>query len=308
MNENNLIAILLCTYNGSNYLREQLDSFITQNHRNWVVYASDDGSTDGTLDILYEYQCKLGNQLIILDGPRQGFARNFVSLIQHPLVDGDYFAFSDQDDIWFEDKLSRSLTALQSERQGIAALYCSRTQYVDASGKPLGYSPLFSKPPSFRNALVQSLAGANTMLINRWTRELLATTAADARIVAHDWLTYLLVSSYQGVIVYDPVPTLLYRQHSGNLIGSNSGVSRKFVRLINALRGSFCEWNEMNLQILSEHKTSLCQENQQILEQYACARTSPLVERMRLLGNSGVYRQTLAGNLSLLAAAILNKL
>lgn len=308
MNPNNLIAILLCTYNGSNYLREQLDSFIFQNHKNWVVYASDDGSTDGTLDILYEYQCKLGNQLIILDGPRQGFARNFVSLIQHPLVDGDYFAFSDQDDIWLEDKLSRSLTALQSERQDIAALYCSRTQYVDASGKPLGYSPLFSKPPSFRNALVQSLAGANTMLINRRTRELLAATAADARIVAHDWLTYLLVSSYQGVIVYDPVPTLLYRQHSGNLIGSNSGARRKFVRLMSAFRGRFCEWNEMNLQILAEHKASLCQENQQILEQFACARSSPLVKRMRLLVNSGVYRQTLAGNLSLLAAAILNKL
>lgn len=303
-----LIAILLCTYNGSKYLREQLDSFIGQTHRNWVLYASDDGSTDDTLDILREYQRLLGNRLIILEGPREGFARNFISLIQHPVVDGDFFAFSDQDDIWLEDKLARSLTALKRERQDVASLYCSRTQLVDATGHNLGYSPLFSKAPSFRNALVQSLAGANTMLINRRTRELLATTQPHARIVAHDWLTYLLVSSYQGVIIYDQSPTLLYRQHGGNLIGSNTGMRSRLARLIRTLRGRFSEWNEMNLCILLEHKANLAPENQRILEQFDLARRSALPNRLRLLARSGVYRQTLAGNLSLLAAAILNKL
>jgi len=303
-----VIAILLCTYNGSKYLREQLDSFIGQTHKNWVLYASDDGSTDGTRDILLEYQRDLGNQIVMLEGPRQGFARNFISLIQNPVVDGDYFAFSDQDDIWLEDKLARSLSTLQQNNKDVAALYCSRTQLVDASGKKLGYSPLFTKRPSFRNALVQSLAGANTMLVNRRTRELLAATDPNARIVAHDWLTYLIVSGYQGVIVYDPVPTLLYRQHGGNLIGSNTGARRRLIRLICTLRGRFSEWNELNLYILSKHKPSLALENQKTLEQFETARRSPLIKRLRLLAKTGVYRQTLAGNLSLLAAAFLNKL
>ncbi|MBH3412039.1 glycosyltransferase family 2 protein [Pseudomonas putida] len=308
MNENYVIAILLCTYNGSKYLREQLDSFIAQRHANWVLYASDDGSTDGTLDILHEYQRTLGSQLIIFEGPRQGFAKNFISLIQNPNVVADYFAFSDQDDIWLEDKLMRSLAALQPVPAEVAALYCSRTRYIDATGKELGYSPRFGKPPSFRNALVQSLAGANTMLINQRTRALLAATEPDARIVAHDWLTYLLVSSYQGVIVYDPRPSLLYRQHSGNLIGSNAGLKRRLTGLIRTMQGRFSEWNEMNLNILSRHKSRLGQENRELLEQFDTARRSPLIKRMQLLARTGVYRQTTAGNLSLYAAAILNKL
>ena len=308
MNNEHLIAILLCTYNGSNYLREQLDSFVSQTHKNWVVYASDDGSTDRTLDILRSYQKTLGNRIVILQGPRQGFARNFLSLLQHQAVKGDYFAFSDQDDIWMTDKLARGLAALQSQNHDGAALYCSRTELIDAEGNPLGFSPLFSKPPSFRNALVQSLAGANTMLINQQTRALLAATPADARIVAHDWLAYLIVSSHQGLIIYDPKPTLLYRQHGNNLIGSNTGIRHSLIRLTHALRGRFSEWNEMNLNVLLLQKDRLPQQSHQVLEQFELARRSPLFKRVRLLIKAQVHRQTLAGNLSLAAAAILNKL
>ncbi|MND43438.1 putative glycosyltransferase EpsE [compost metagenome] len=308
MNENNLIAILLCTYNGSKYLREQLDSLIEQTHKNWILYVSDDGSSDDTLDILHHYQRTLGTRLFIFEGPRQGFARNFISLIQNPLVDGDYFAFSDQDDIWLDDKLARSLAALQQSRSDVATMYCSRTKLIDAAGKCAGHSPLFTRPPSFRNALVQSLAGANTMLVNRRTQALLAAIEPNAQIVAHDWLTYLLVSSHDGVVIYDPQPTLLYRQHGGNLIGSNTGFRRRLVRLACTLRGRFSEWNEMNLRILAKYKSSLSQDNLRIMEQFATARKSSLFKRLRLLGETGVYRQTLAGNLSLLAAAILNKL
>jgi len=104
------------------------------------------------------------------------------------------------------------------------------------------------------------------------------------------------------------VPTLLYRQHGGNLIGSNTGARRRLIRLICTLRGRFSEWNELNLYILSKHKPSLALENQKTLEQFETARRSPLIKRLRLLAKTGVYRQTLAGNLSLLAAAFLNKL
>ncbi|AIR89972.1 glycosyltransferase family 2 protein [Pseudomonas cremoricolorata] len=308
MNEPTVIAILLCTYNGSAYLREQLDSFIAQTHERWVIYASDDGSTDETLDILRQYQQRLGDQLVILDGPRQGFARNFLSLIQNPAVKGDYFAFSDQDDIWLEDKLARSLAALRQHSLDGPALYCSRTDLVDAQGRHLGFSPYFHKPPSFENALVQSLAGANTMLINACTRQLLAATRPGAHIVAHDWLTYLVVSGYQGVIVYDAQPTLLYRQHHTNLIGCDSSLRSRLTRLTCALRGRFSEWNDMNLALMAMYKPSLPQRNRRILEQFEVARRSPLLKRLRLLGRTGVYRQTLAGNLSLLAAAVLNKL
>ncbi|HCR1066432.1 TPA: glycosyltransferase [Klebsiella aerogenes] len=75
MNINDKIAVLLCTYNGEKYLKEQIDSIINQTYKNWVIYVSDDGSTDGTIAILEEYQRKLGEgRLHITHGPRKGFA------------------------------------------------------------------------------------------------------------------------------------------------------------------------------------------------------------------------------------------
>ncbi|WP_273828209.1 MULTISPECIES: glycosyltransferase family 2 protein [Pseudomonas] len=302
------VAILLCTYNGSTFLGEQLDSFMLQTHKNWAIYASDDGSNDETLTILNRYKQKLGeDRLIILEGPRQGFAKNFLSLIKNSSIVADYFAFSDQDDIWFKDKLERSIAKL-AHIKGIPALYCSRTRLVSSDGHVTGFSPLFLAPPEFGNALVQSIAGANTMLINHQTRELLAETADDATIVAHDWLTYLLVSGCGGKVIYDSTPTLDYRQHAGNLIGANASLKDRLIRLGRMCSGRFNEWSTQNLLVLNSFKQKLAPENQLAMEQFEQARQSSFIRRLYLMKKSGIYRQTPQGNASLFLAACLNKI
>lgn len=302
------VAILLCTYNGSAFISEQLESFAMQTHRNWVIYASDDGSSDETVKLLKEFQTKQGeDRLIILEGPRQGFAKNFLSLIKNPSIDADYFAFSDQDDVWFPDKLERSIARLDHIKN-VPALYCSRTRLIAADRRVIGFSPLFSALPDFRNALVQSIAGANTMLINRETRELMAETANEAPIVAHDWLTYLLVSGCGGRVIYDPAPSLDYRQHGGNLIGANSGLKERLIRLGKMCSGRFSEWSSQNLLILNSVKQRLTPENQLTLEQFEQARQSPFFRRLYLMKKSGVYRQSTQGNASLFLAACLKKI
>src|SRR5690606_13801344 len=96
---NSCVAILLTTYNGERFLCEQLDSIAAQTHQDWVVYVSDDGSTDGTLKTLKRYQAAwVSGRMQILHGPGQGFAKNFMSLIRSPAVDAPYLAFCDQDD------------------------------------------------------------------------------------------------------------------------------------------------------------------------------------------------------------------
>lgn len=302
------VAILLCTYNGAAFLSEQLESFATQTHRNWVIYASDDGSNDETVKLLKGFQDRQGDdRLVILEGPRKGFAKNFLSLIKNPSIDADYFAFSDQDDVWFPDKLERSIAALAGA-QSSPALYCSRTRLVSADRKVIGASPLFVAPPHFRNALVQSIAGANTMLINRQSRALLAGTADDAVIVAHDWLTYLLVSGCGGKVTYDQIPTLDYRQHGGNLIGANSGFKERLIRLGKMCSGRFNEWSNQNLIVLADFKQKLTSENRLTLERFEQARQSSLLRRLYLMRQSGVYRQTGKGNVSLFIATCLNKI
>lgn len=302
------VAILLCTYNGSRFLADQLESFVRQTHKNWIIYASDDGSTDDTLAILNDYQQLLGKErLILLNGPRQGFAKNFLSLIKNSSITADFFAFSDQDDIWFEDKLERSVANVPSS-QNTPSLYCSRTRLVTAEKMVLGYSPLFSAKPAFANALVQSIAGANTMLINRAARELLAKTPENAAIVAHDWLTYLIVSGCNGTVLYDPDPTLDYRQHNENLIGANTGMRDQFVRLAKMCTGRYREWNTNNLQILNTFESKLTPQNQRTMAQFSQARRSTFFPRLYLIKKSGIFRQTLRGNISLFIAACLNKI
>lgn len=302
------VAILLCTYNGSRFLGEQLESFVRQTHKNWVIYASDDGSNDDTLVVLNNYQQVLGkDRLILLSGPRQGFARNFLSLIKNRSIIADYFAFSDQDDIWFEDKLERSI-AKAAIPQSTPALYCSRTRLISADKQVQGYSPLFSAAPEFANALVQSIAGANTMLINTQARELLAKTPDDAVIVAHDWLTYLLVTGCGGKVFYDPQPTLDYRQHSENLIGANNGLRDRLVRLAKMCTGRFSEWSTHNLLILRSFRPRLTPQSQQTMERFEQARQSSFFTRLYLMKKSGIYRQTLPGNISLFIAACFNRI
>ncbi|WP_214351478.1 glycosyltransferase family 2 protein [Pseudomonas congelans] len=298
----------MCTYNGAEYLREQLESFSAQTFRNWVLYVSDDASTDDTLRILSEYQVRWGaERLVIFGGPCKGFAENFVSLVKRPEIDADYFAFSDQDDVWFSDKLERSVGRLELLKPDSPALYCSRTRLVDADLKVIGVSPLFKKTPSFKNALVQSLAGANTMLINQAARDLLAQLPEHAPLIAHDWLTYLLVTGCGGQVFYDADPCLYYRQHRGNLIGANASTRERLVRFRKMLSGRFVEWNDANVSVLKGMASVLTEESRSVLTYFDTGRREVFLKRVLTLRKAGIYRQTVQGNLSLILAVCLGR-
>lgn len=303
------MAVLLCTFNGAQFLDEQLSSILQQTHSQWTLYVSDDGSTDATLEILNAYQRRLGpTKLVILKGPQDGFGKNFMSLIGNQHIKADYYAFCDQDDLWFPDKLQRSIFALQSLPAHTPGLYCSRTRLIDEQRRHIGFSPLFNRSPSFNNALVQSIAGANTMMINDQARNLLCRVDRDAPIVAHDWLTYMIVSGCGGITVFDPTPSIDYRQHGGNLIGANSSIRQRVERLGKMFTGRFSSWSEQNLIALKNLRPFLSPSSSRILQQFEAARKSPLAQRICLMQKAGIYRQTLQGNITLLIAAAMNKI
>lgn len=303
------VAVLLSTFNGAPFLREQLDLLTQQTHQNWVIFASDDGSSDATLAILSEYQQNLGqDRLVIFAGPRKGFSANFLSLLKRPELDAHYYAYCDQDDIWEADKLERGVRWCETVTTTQPALFCGRTRLIDEAGRPIGYSPLFSEPPSFRNALVQSIAGGNTMLFNAAARALLMKTHDGDQIISHDWWTYLVVAGCGGIVHYESIPTIDYRQHGRNLIGSNSGFKDRIVRLRKLLAGTFKDWNDANLKAMRAVQGQMSNDSQQALALFEQARKSTLFKRLFLISRSGVYRQTLLGNLGLTAAAILQRL
>ena len=303
------VAILLCTLRGHDYLRQQLDSIADQTHTSWSVWVSDDGSDHSTHTILDEYQTKLGKaRFTVLRGPAQGFAANFLSLACNASIAADYFAYADQDDIWGVDKLAIALQWLEGIPADVPALYCARTSKVDANNQDLGLSELWTKPLGFGNALVQSIASGNTMVFNRAARDLLAAAGPKIQVAAHDWWTYQLVSGCGGRVFFDSRPTVRYRQHRDNLIGTNGTWSARLQRGRMLLRGRFRNWSQMNLAALNAMRTHLTAESQERLDNFSNARQGGLFARISALRRSGVYRQTWLGNLSLVAAVILKKL
>ena len=162
------VAILLCTFNGAQFLAKQLDSFAAQTHAVWQLWVSDDGSTDNTRTILMEFATRHPARVrMVQTGPQRGFAYNFVNLLQRGDIDADYFAYADQDDIWHPERLARGVRALDEIKQVQPKLYGSRTTYIDSQDQLIGMSKLFTRRPSFPNALVQCIAGGNTMLFDK---------------------------------------------------------------------------------------------------------------------------------------------
>jgi glycosyltransferase involved in cell wall biosynthesis len=303
------VAILLATYNGARHLAEQLDSIVAQTHDDWTIHASDDGSTDGTLALLLTYRERLGaDRLVLWQGPRAGYSRNFMSMLHREGIDGDYVAFSDQDDVWDADKLQKALLALDAVPPDRPALYGGRSRLIDEAGRPFGLSPLFGRRPSFANALVQSLAGGNTMLLNRRARALMCRAPASARVVSHDWWAYLVVSGAGGRVIYDREPTLGYRQHAENIIGSNAGVGARLRRMADMVGGRHREWNEANVLLLAAMRDALDDAGRVRFDHFTRGRESWLLPRLWHFACAGLYRQTTIGNAGLLLAALLGRL
>jgi glycosyltransferase involved in cell wall biosynthesis len=302
-------TILLCTFNGEHFLPEQLASVDRQTFTRWRLIVSDDGSSDRTRTILEIFRnAHEPGQVEIIDGPRRGASANFLFLACREGLSSDYYAFCDQDDIWEADKLARAIAILEEIGTGVPALYGSRTSLIDKDGRKFGLSPLFPKEPTFRSALVQSIAGGNTMVFNRKAHALLASCGPDVVIPSHDWWLYQMTSACGGKVHYDFYPSVRYRQHARNVIGSNMGFSARLRRLWMLGKGRFRYWSDLNVEALARLRPRMSAENRQIFDLFCKARHRPLLQRARMFVEAGVYRQTLLGNLGLVAAVILKKI
>jgi glycosyltransferase involved in cell wall biosynthesis len=302
------VAILLATRNGARHLGDQLDSYVDQTVKQWSLHTSDDGSTDDTVGIIERFARSHPQVKPARQGPQQGYVRNFLSLAEDKSIVADYFAFSDQDDIWYSDKLERALTLLARVPPSVPALYFSRTEVVDEHLNHLGFSPLFIKPPTFQNALVQNIGGGNTMVFNLATKRLLELRAQGG-VASHDWWTYQVVTAMGGVAIYDQRPSLKYRQHAGNVLGTNQGARARVRRVFMLFDSKFKDWNDINIAALTRLPVEFQKDSRTTLELFMDSRSAKsLTTRLLRLRQSGVYRQTLFSNVALIVACAFRKI
>lgn len=201
------IVILLSTYNGEKYIKEQIDSILNQTYSNIQLIVRDDGSCDSTISILKQYEAE--NKLVLYMGENKGFVNSFFELLKKE--NSDYYAFADQDDIWKQDKIERAIKKLEKENNNIPLLYCSNYTICDDKGN-IKEKHRKIKNISFANSLVECIAPGMTMVINRKTTELILSKKYD-ECYYHDWWMYMICVSL-GKVIYDDYESVIYRRHS----------------------------------------------------------------------------------------------
>lgn len=203
------VAILLSAYNGEKYIKEQIDSLISQTYSKIHIYIRDDGSKDNTLSIIKHY-AKNNENITIMEGENYGFVKSFFALLK-AVEDADYYAFCDQDDVWREDKIQRSVDMLSKLNENKPNLFFSNSDYYDidlnfvANGEQ-------NKIYNFRNSLVECVSQGMTMCINKTARNMLIENEPK-NCISHDCWIYMLCSGL-GQMVYDKEALVKYRRHT----------------------------------------------------------------------------------------------
>lgn len=294
----------MATRNGELFLAQQLQSLAMQTHPAIDIHVSDDASSDGTMRILEDWAQRWDKGVFtITAGPAKGFAENFRSLLANTDAQADFVAFSDQDDLWEPGKIEQAIAWIGRDGQQ-PRLFCSRTRLVDADGADAGHSDLFMRLPSFRNALVQSIAGGNTMVFNRAAHRLIAKASARSSFISHDWWAYILVTGSGGEVCYSAEPLVRYRQHHLNSVGANNSLQARLTRVKRLMTGQFSKWTDVNIMGIDANLDMLTPESLAIYDHFRACRSGSLASRLRHLRASGVYRQSVMGDIALYTAVI----
>ncbi len=227
------VQILLSTYNGECYLREQIESFLTLDRYEQIkVMIRDDGSTDNTVMILKEYEKK--SNFNIVYGENLGITGSYMWLLKHYDKECDYFAFSDQDDIWLPDKIAIALDLLDGEQQNKPLLFASLSHIVDEKLNSLGSSRLPVRGISYYNAMIQNVLPGHTQVINKALLEIvLDKGCTDVHVI--DWWYYLAASAV-GEILFYPEFTVLHRQHGDNAVGVEKNPVKNLVKRLKYIK------------------------------------------------------------------------
>lgn len=224
--QTNNIAILMATYNGEKYLREQIDSLFAQTCQDWHLYVHDDGSSDGTVAILKEYEEKNPSRITLMEYPSQGGAcKNFLSMLER--VEAPYYMFTDQDDVWMPEKIDleyEKLKLLEEETGKKPIVVYSDLMVTDSQLHTIspslwliaGIYPDLVK--SFDEMAANTLMSGCTMIFNHSVKQIMPPYTD--KITMHDAWIACCVAKNNGVLYPIKRPTIYYRQHSSNTLGA----------------------------------------------------------------------------------------
>ena len=286
------VNILMSTYNGQQFLAEQIRSIQDQSYTDWTLFIRDDGSSDNTKEILKDFEHQ-DSRIHIIDSDKSdnlGVIKSFHKLVNHDRA--DYYFFSDQDDVWLPNKLELSLKEAQNYLADLPLMVYMDLKVVNQDLEIMTESMVKSQSHHANTELVQELT-ENTVtggvaMINHALAEMWQETDD---ILMHDWYLALLASAF-GNLVFIDQPGELYRQHSDNVLGART-LSKRFKKWIRPHILFAVYWDLIkNSQKQARHllQMPLSQSNRELIEAFVTIMDKPMLERFRILRKYGLRK------------------
>ena len=313
------IAVLMSTYNGEKYLREQMDSILAQKGVDVHIFVRDDGSKDGTPAILSEYQEKHPDRFSFVNSRNivnYGVKKIFLGLLKYVYErcgDMDYFCFADQDDYWLEDKLSEAVELLEAEPSNPKGkLYYSNKTFVDQELKLIKEEDITYYGDFAEGMWRSSLAYGCTMVFDRALTEYVLRHYPQVKCIHDSWV-YRLAKSIGTTIVFDKNSYILYRQHGNNEIGmegaklhhtSLSFFAKRFLPLLFMKRTHHMQnfFKEIN----DNYSDELGENEKRVIGQLIGYRFS-LINKLKLIRNGDMRKRPLKTRLVWAYSIIFNR-
>lgn len=277
------VQVLLSTYNGETYLKEQIDSLINQKDVNVKIAVRDDGSTDNTLGILEEY--RKNGQLEYFAEENVGYRKSFLTLSSYCIGKADYYAFCDQDDVWYPEKLIEAVKKLEAIQDNEYKLYFSNLIITDQDLNRIGYKDYKNMEVSLGCAMTRYNISGCTMVFNDELLKLITRKACiEANFGGHDAWIYKICLSVSGAVVFDPNSYICYRQHGKNVTGVRQGISKRFSQELKAFTTNKNYKSKCAEIIHQEYFELISTENKILLGEIATYRNS-ILKTLRLMFN-----------------------
>lgn len=272
--------VLLSSYNGQDYIRQQVDSILNQSDVDVYLTIRDDGSSDSTMSILHEFEKEYEGKVKIMQASNVGIHKSFADLINHAKGE-TYVAFADQDDIWDLDKLKIAIETLTREN---ADFYSSAARLVDSNLQPIGSTTSnLAENNHYQGTrssiLTPGTQGCTIVLTPKFFNDVVSHGLPD--YYGHDtWIT--LVAYYTVKCVYDETPHMSYRQHDRSWTGNRKNKIQQKYKQFKFFISGMSRYSELANDILSKYSDHLSNEDRQVMEVLSKHKKS-LKEKLLLL-------------------------
>lgn len=295
------VQVLLSTYNGEKYIREQLDSILAQKDVEVSVLIRDDGSTDSTVNIINDY-CSKNSDIKLIKGSNMGACKSFFELFKEADMGYDYYALSDQDDYWYEDKLSVACSKLASidNKENKPLLYCCEADITDENLNSSGRdnatdearASFTVKKPGFGNALIENIARGGSVVFNPTLLGMVRINAPKDCYM-HDWWLYLIATCF-GKAIHENKTYYKYRQHKDNVLGASTS---KLGIIKRRLSQSKTNKGHVSKQAIAFGNLYEIPEKKKIQLDVIAGYQSSFKQRVRGLSGKYLYRQSKSDNM-----------